>query len=796
MTPIKKLLKPYKDSGSFSSVIPIKRFLNDQVFLTKSGALGIGLEPAGIDYECLTDEMLANHSARIYSALRPIGESFRLYQYVIKTGGAHIESGTGLDYRNEDIGENVWRRANFLMERGLYDIQLAWVLLYEPGVATKNWFSTQKAISSLSADLQRNIQQLTSRAEALCAELGGLAVMDSNDLWGLLWQLVNLDTDECMGFPGPLKHETSLDYFLTNETVAINPNGISVGRNHLEILSLKDAFRATASNLLRDLYKLPADFILCTEYKPVGNQQALKEIASTQNHQNISRWYRSAWTFVRMAMNRFLGDDEKEGVIPDAGAEDDINELDQLVKAINKGDTLVQFSTTLAFFGTDNVVLRRDASEAVRIFGQNEASLFRETYNAFHSYLSMLPGNTAFNHRLNWLLRSSYADLALIYKASQGDKRNTHLGQEYLLAVETTDGTPHYLNLHNQDVLGVFITGKTGSGKSVLSNTCLDHLQKYSPHTLILDVGGSYRQICRKYDGSMMNVGDLDFHANPFCIEASERTTRLISGFIRLLLSNENHHANHEERKEIFEAVGEIYTRDIEHRKLSNLKLNDNLKAALWRWTGRGEFGGIFDNTKDEITFSHFKVFDFAGIEQSPEIAEPLFFYLFMRHDAVVQDPAQRTRLKLLWVDEAHLYLANETCRKYFVKAGKTYRKHNAGIVLTTQSAFDLKNAGMFEVITEVTPTKVLLANPSADLQAYRELFHFNDAELDAFRKLQPKKQFMLKREEEPAQILNLSLSPEELELYRNDPFGNARREEAQKQHGEKWMEALTGGTK
>lgn len=787
MTPIKKLLKPYKDSGSISSVIPIKRFLTDQVFLTKSGALGIGLEPSGIDYECLTDEMLANHSARIYSALRPIGESFRLYQYVIKTGDAYIDAG------NTD---QAFDRAEFLGNRGLYEVRLAWVLLYEPGVAAKNWLSTKKAISTLSADLRRNIQQLTARAEALCAELGGLAVMDSNELWGLLWQLVNLDTDECMGFSGPLKHEASLAYFLTNETVAINPNGISVGRNHLEILSLKDAFRATASNLLRDLYKLPADFILCTEYKPVGNQEALKEIASTQNHQSISRWYRSAWTFVRMAMNKFLGDDEKEGVIPDAGAADDLDELDQLVKAINKGDTLAQFSTTLAFLGSDNDALRRKASEAVRIFGQNEASLFRETYNAFHAYLSMLPGNTAFNHRLNWLLRSSYADLALIYKASQGNKRNSHLGQEYLLAVETTDGTPHYLNLHNQDVLGVFITGKTGSGKSVLSNTCLDHLQKYDPHTLILDVGGSYRQICHKYDGSMMNVGNLDFRANPFCIEASERTYRMNSGFIRMLLANEGYHANHEDQKQIYEAVCEIYTRDIDDRRLSRLLLNNNLKSALWRWTGSGEFGGIFDNAEDKITFSHFKVFDFAGIEQSPEIAEPLFFYLFMRHDAMVQDPAQRTRLKVLLVDEAHLYLGNETCRKYFVKAGKTYRKHNAGIVLTTQSAFDLKNVGMFEVITEVCPVKIMLANPSADLQAYRELFHFNDAELDAFRKLQPKKQFMLKREEEPAQILNLNLSAEELAYYANSPFENARRDKAIQEHGwEEGMKVLGGKT-
>lgn len=325
---------------------------------------------------------------------------------------------------------------------------------------------------------------------------------------------------------------------------------------------------------------------------------------------------------------------------------------------------------------------------------------------------------------------------------------------------------------------GLFLLGDfTVTHNSVTSNAILDHMQKYNPETLVLDVGGSYRHLCHKYDGTYMSLADLKFHCNPFSMENSPRTQRMLSSFVRMLLENEGYKPNYKETRIIFDAVGEMLERPIEQRRLSNLDLGDDLFEPLYRWIGDGEFGSVFDNVEDEITFSRFKVFDFQGIEEVPEIAEPLFFYLFMRHERIVQDPARAEVVKVLWADEAWRFIENETCRKQFIKAGKTYRKHNGAIALATQSAFDFKNAGLFEIISEVCPTKILLANPSADMKAYAELFHLNPAEVQNFRTLIGKQQFMVKKEEQPAQVLNLILSPYELVQYANSPFENARRD-------------------
>jgi type IV secretion system protein TrbE len=397
--------------------------------------------------------------------------------------------------------------------------------------------------------------------------------------------------------------------------------------------------------------------------------------------------------------------------------------------------------------------------------------------------------------RALWLLASNYADMALMFATGRGARQNNYLGAEYLLVCETEDRTPYFLNLHHEDVFGVLITGKTGAGKSVLSNCCLDHLMKYDPRVLIADIGGSYRQICRRYDGSYMHLGRLDFRINPFRLPESDSGKRFLAAFVRLLLSNEGYSLTYDDKNAIFEAVGAIYGRDIEQRRLSGLELPKHLWAPLQRWTNGGEYGSVFDNVEDSVTLARLQVLDFQGIDELPEITEPLFFYLFGRFDSVVKDPAQIRTLKVLWADEVWRFLANSTARQYLVSAGKTWRKHKSGIGLATQSAFDLKNAGVLEIINEVTPTKLLLANPSADFEAYKEAFHLNDKEVEKFRGLVAKRQFMLKREEQPAQVLNLTLSPLELARYGNDPVLNAKREQAIAEHGfEKGLEAVAVG--
>ena len=100
------------------------------------------------------------------------------------------------------------------------------------------------------------------------------------------------------------------------------------------------------------------------------------------------------------------------------------------------------------------------------VFTNADGNLFSETYNQLNAYFATVPGNYALNLRKMCLLNTNYADLSFLFTILPGEKFNPHLGAEYLAVLETDNGTPYFLNLHNGEVAHTLILGMTGSGKS------------------------------------------------------------------------------------------------------------------------------------------------------------------------------------------------------------------------------------------------------------------------------------------------------------------------------------------
>ena len=86
---------------------------------------------------------------------------------------------------------------------------------------------------------------------------------------------------------------------------------------------------------------------------------------------------------------------------------------------------------------------------------------------------------------------------------------------------------------------------------------------------------------------------------------------------------------------------------------------------------------------------------------------------------------------KMFLLDEAWLFIKNETIRNYVVQAQKTWHKHNGAMILATQSLKEFQESGLLPIVSESCPTKIFLANPEMDRNVYREAFHLNDTELD-----------------------------------------------------------------
>jgi type IV secretion/conjugal transfer VirB4 family ATPase len=483
----------------------------------------------------------------------------------------------------------------------------------------------------------------------------------------------------------------------------------------------------------------------------------------------------------------------------DDAKESQVRELGKGIEEIElHGNYFGQFSLTVVIYDRNLTAVERAAAEFYKVFSVHDAQLYEERYNLLNAFLAAIPGNHAFNLRYLYLLNTNYADLSFLFSLHSGETRNHQLRQEYLAVLETNHGTPYFLNLHYRDVAHTMILGRTGSGKSFLLNFLITNLQKYDPCTFIFDLGGSFESLTRLFGGSYLRVGleSSDFTINPFCLPPTKANLDFLALFVKVLLGSIVGRLDPATDRALYEQIENLYSLDPALRTLDVLAntLPRNLADALAKWLRGGQFGFLFDNPRDTVSFSRFQCFDFQQMSRYPELLEPLLFYILHRANEVITNREISSTFKAFFIDEAWVFLRNSSIQQYVTEALKTWRKHNAAMVLSTQSLDELKRSELLDVIVESCATKIFLANPDMDQELYQRQFHLNDTEVDWIATLLPKRQFLIKTPE-LAKVANLNVDRRSYWLYTNDPYDNQKRKEAFDAYGfEKGLDVLAGG--
>src|SRR5439155_9273175 len=91
-----------------------------------------------------------------------------------------------------------------------------------------------------------------------------------------------------------------------------------------------------------------------------------------------------------------------------------------------------------------------------------------------------------------------------------------------------------------------------------------------------------------------------------------------------------------------YEQVATLYALDPDQRRMFTLAniLRRPLAQQLQPWIAGGPYEGVFDNVEDTLTLARFQYIDFEGLEEFPQLLEPLLFYLLHRADTdAVADP-------------------------------------------------------------------------------------------------------------------------------------------------------------
>jgi type IV secretion system protein TrbE len=691
MLRIDKVIKPWKESAALNDHINLYCQWSDTTFLTKSGDVGMVLRVGGVDYESLDRASQEYAVKRLEAALKSFGTGFHVYQYLFKSSRPEIPFAS---YDDPIVQAEVNHRREFFASKRdrLYHIEIYYSILIRTAQAKRGIVS---ALSQLLANPARGLNDLKAqfsstgtrillrseiessralleqRVEAFVRQLTDLApfeVLNEHGQFRFFRRLLNFDDWRIAGSP---KTTQFLDFQVSNSDIEAERDHLRVGDHFVRVLTMKEAIAETRPLVLDALLKITGNFHVVTEWTQLPADKARKEVTKRRRHFNVSKT-----GFISQLGNDPLKTNPRD-VLVDESKQADIENLGECLRALGDGQSLGEFSLTIVINGRDRNDVNRPVGEFSGVFTNGDGSLYVETYNQLNAFFATLPGNHVMNLRRLLLLNTNYADLSFLFTILPGEIRNQHLGVEYLAVMETENSTPYYLNLHNGEVAHTLILGMTGSGKSYLCNFLLLNAQKYQPLTFIFDIGSSFQSLTAIFGGSYLNVGReaRDFTINPFSLARTEENMQFLFSFFRTLIEGNDarHRLDYREERRLCDGIERVYVLEPGQRTISNFaNILGELKDRLHRWTRHGQYGFLFDNAEDTLSFSRFQTFNFAGWGDAPQVLEPLLFYVLHRASNEITDPSKLATFKTFLIDEAWLFIRNETIRNYVVQAQKT----------------------------------------------------------------------------------------------------------------------------
>lgn len=815
MLRLKRIFKNYEETGSFNELVNLYGFIDEHMFLTKTGDLGVILEVRGVDYECLDGATLDGLTKRLESALKLFDERYRVYQYLFKRNNETIPYKL---YGNPVVDAAIQNRIAYLASKAdtLFSLSIYYVVLYEgfrpsrrlsnvlqefpahPGRTLRNLIgnlSTKKQVVLMAAEIGKDQAALLQKIESFILQVSDFLpvhLLDKQEAFRVLKKTLNFDPLKLE--QAKLKHDTFLDYYVCESHLECHRGHLRLDDYYVKVLTLKEPSAQSFPLILQRLLEVAANYYVVTEWKKEDSGKTRRLIQAKRRH-----FHNTKHSFFSQVN---LNDAPQRDVLTDDSKESQVRELGDAVQQIElQGNYFGQFSLTVVIYDLDLAKVDRACAEFYKVFSVHDAQLYEEKYNLLNAFLAAVPSNYAFNLRYLYVLNANYADFSFLFTLHCGEPRNRQLRQEYLAVLETNHHTPYFLNLHYRDVAHTMILGRTGAGKSFLLNFLITNLQKYAPYTFIFDLGGSFESLTHLFGGSYVQVGleSEGFKINPFSLPPTKENLDFLALFLKVLMQGSGaEEPDPATERDLYHQIENLYAVDPALRTLSVLSniLGHGMAERLAKWTRGGQFGFLFDNAEDTISFSRFQCFDFQKMSQYPELLEPLLFYILHRANVVIADKEITSAFKAFFIDEAWVFLKNPSIQRYVVEALKTWRKHNAAMVLSTQSLDELRRSDILDVIIESCATKIFLANPDMDRDLYRRQFHLNENEVELIAGLIPKQQFLIKTPE-LAKVANLMVDPKSYWLYTNDPYDNRKRKEAFEKYGfEKGLETLAGGTR
>ena len=343
MFKLRHIRKDYDEAAAMCAQINLFGFIDDEIFLTKSGDLGMVLSFEGVDYECLDANTIENLTHRLRAAFRIFDEKCRVYQYLFKRNRENIPFET---YQNPIVNTAIGNRMAYLKTKAesLYSFRIYYVVLYE-GFRHKASLLTSlgkltstpaEAIRELHAFLSNRHQvvlidkrldgarhALRSKARSFLSQVRdfvGARILPKQEAFSVLKRILNfspLKTEHAH-----LKRDTFLDYYLCESHLECHRGFLRVDDYYVRVLTLKEPSARSFPLIFKRLLEVEANYFLCSEWQKQDPAKSRSLIHSRRRHfHNTKRSLASHLTSSEepQRTDDVLVDESKEAQIQDLG---------------------------------------------------------------------------------------------------------------------------------------------------------------------------------------------------------------------------------------------------------------------------------------------------------------------------------------------------------------------------------------------------------------------------------------------------------------------------------------------
>lgn len=256
------------------------------------------------------------------------------------------------------------------------------------------------------------------------------------------------------------------------------------------------------------------------------------------------------------------------------------------------------------------------------------------------------------------------------------------------------------------------IAAETGAGKSFLANDIICHLLSQGVKVRVVDQGYSYQKIVELLDGEFIEFSDETQRNNPICLNPFTNIKDIDAEIEQLVIIVGKMACPQEGitdtqfsvlEKAILMAWNESGPRSsittiqemlelIEEEGSVKKHMASELALQINRYTRHGAYGEYFEGKNNLDYNSNLVCLELQSLESMKMLQKIVLLLLIQQIGRECYDPDNKSRYVVI-LDESWQHLDDPDVGKFMQMAYRTFRKFGAGIVIITQSLFDLTDS-------------------------------------------------------------------------------------------------------